>query len=118
VLFASAQSSAWKVREGYPVVGEGACDVACVPGGAFRVGSGEHFPEKTPSRHPGDLKIPAESEPQIKFPRKVITGDAHLCAPNYCRRFRPAARRADAVDASTSHLGFRCALVKGANDVY
>jgi sulfatase modifying factor 1 len=42
------------------------------------------------------------------MPRKVIKGGSHLCAPNYCRRYRPAARMAQAVDTSTSHLGFRC----------
>jgi formylglycine-generating enzyme len=48
------------------------------------------------------------SQPQIKIPRKVIKGGSHLCAPNYCRRYRPAARHAEAIDTSTSHLGFRC----------
>jgi sulfatase modifying factor 1 len=47
-------------------------------------------------------------QPEIKIPRKVIKGGSHLCAPNYCRRYRPAARHAEAVDTSTSHLGFRC----------
>jgi formylglycine-generating enzyme required for sulfatase activity len=42
------------------------------------------------------------------IPRKVMKGGSHLCAPNYCRRYRPAARMAQAVDTSTSHLGFRC----------
>jgi sulfatase modifying factor 1 len=41
---------------------------------------------------------------------RVIKGGSHLCAPNYCRRYRPAARYAQAVDTSTSHLGFRCVL--------
>ncbi len=27
----------------------------------------------------------------IPIPRKVIKGGSHLCAPNYCRRYRPAA---------------------------
>jgi formylglycine-generating enzyme required for sulfatase activity len=49
-------------------------------------------------------------QPQIKIPRKVIKGGSHLCAPNYCRRYRPAARHAEAVDTSTSHLGFRCVV--------
>ena len=26
-----------------------------------------------------------------RIPRKVIKGGSHLCAPNYCRRYRPAA---------------------------
>ena len=45
-----------------------------------------------------------------KIPRKVIKGGSHLCAPNYCRRYRPAARHAEDVDTSTSHLGFRCII--------
>jgi sulfatase modifying factor 1 len=47
-------------------------------------------------------------QPGIRIPRKVIKGGSHLCAPNYCRRYRPAARHAEAIDTSTSHLGFRC----------
>ena len=43
-----------------------------------------------------------------RIPRKVIKGGSHLCAPNYCRRYRPAARHAKEVDTSTSHVGFRC----------
>src|SRR3954453_8795022 len=46
--------------------------------------------------------------PQLRIPRKVLKGGSHLCAPNYCRRYRPAARHAEAVDPSTSHVGFRC----------
>jgi sulfatase modifying factor 1 len=46
--------------------------------------------------------------PSIKIPRKVLKGGSHLCAPNYCRRYRPAARHAEPVDTSTSHVGFRC----------
>jgi formylglycine-generating enzyme len=48
--------------------------------------------------------------PEIRIPRKVIKGGSHLCAPNYCRRYRPAARHAEPVDTSTSHLGFRCVI--------
>jgi sulfatase modifying factor 1 len=49
-------------------------------------------------------------QPNIKIPRKVIKGGSHLCAPNYCRRYRPAARHAEAIDTSTNHLGFRCVV--------
>src|SRR3546814_8457988 len=35
-------------------------------------------------------------------------GGSHLCAPNYCRRYRPAARHPHPVDTSASHIGFRC----------
>jgi formylglycine-generating enzyme required for sulfatase activity len=47
-------------------------------------------------------------QPHIRIPRKVIKGGSHLCAPNYCRRYRPAARFPEPIDTSTSHLGFRC----------
>jgi sulfatase modifying factor 1 len=42
--------------------------------------------------------------------RKVIKGGSHLCAPSYCLRYRPAARQGQAIDSSTSHVGFRCVL--------
>jgi formylglycine-generating enzyme len=47
-------------------------------------------------------------QPAIRIPRKVLKGGSHLCAPNYCRRYRPAARHAEPIDTSTSHVGFRC----------
>ncbi|MDX8492086.1 formylglycine-generating enzyme family protein [Mesorhizobium sp. VK22B] len=47
------------------------------------------------------------------IPRKVTKGGSHLCAPNYCRRYRPAARMAQPVDTSISHLGFRCVVRPG-----
>jgi len=50
------------------------------------------------------------AQPEIRVPRKVLKGGSHLCAPNYCRRYRPAARHAQPVDTSTSHVGFRCVL--------
>jgi len=49
-------------------------------------------------------------QPEIKIPRKVVKGGSHLCAPNYCRRYRPAARHPEPVDTSTSHVGFRCVV--------
>ena len=38
----------------------------------------------------------------------VLKGGSHLCAPNYCQRYRPAARIAQMIDSATSHIGFRC----------
>jgi formylglycine-generating enzyme len=77
-------------------------------------------------RHPGDEVKPcciprnprvpapdpadAPAQPSPDLPRRVIKGGSHLCAPNYCLRYRPAARQAEAVDTSTSHIGFRCVL--------
>jgi sulfatase modifying factor 1 len=50
------------------------------------------------------------NQPHIKMARKVLKGGSHLCAPNYCRRYRPAARHAEPVDTSTNHVGFRCVI--------
>ena len=47
-----------------------------------------------------------------RISRKVLKGGSHLCAPSYCRRYRPAARHAEDVDTNTSHVGFRC-IVRG-----
>ena len=49
-------------------------------------------------------------QPEIAIPRKVIKGGSHLCAPNYCVRYRPAARFPEPIDTSTCHLGFRCVV--------
>ncbi len=50
----------------------------------------------------------ASVAPGETFPRRVIKGGSHLCAPNYCLRYRPAARQAESVDTATAHIGFRC----------
>jgi sulfatase modifying factor 1 len=47
-------------------------------------------------------------EAGANIPRKVIKGGSHLCAPNYCLRYRPVARQPQMVETSTTHLGFRC----------
>ena len=52
----------------------------------------------------------APGQPGAHIPRRVIKGGSHLCAPNYCLRYRPAARQGEAVDTSTAHLGFRCIM--------
>ena len=48
--------------------------------------------------------------PHIAIGRKVIKGGSHLCAPNYCQRYRPAARAPQMIDCATCHIGFRCVL--------
>jgi len=40
--------------------------------------------------------------------RKALKGGSHLCAPEYCLRYRPAARSPQSLDTSTTHIGFRC----------
>jgi formylglycine-generating enzyme len=46
-------------------------------------------------------------QPGELFPRMVVKGGSHLCAPNYCLRYRPAARQAQSIETSLAHLGFR-----------
>lgn len=46
--------------------------------------------------------------PAARIARRVIKGGSYLCAPEYCRRYRPAARQPQAIDSPTSHIGFRC----------
>jgi len=48
------------------------------------------------------------TQPQFQIPRKVVKGGSHLCAPNYCLRYRPAARQPQMIDTGMSHVGFRC----------
>ena len=60
---------------------------------------------------PHDARVVSpEHQPGETIPRRVIKGGSHLCAPSYCLRYRPAARQGQAVDSSTTHLGFRCVL--------
>ena len=37
----------------------------------------------------------------------IIKGGSFLCAANFCRRYRPAARQNQEIDFSTNHIGFR-----------
>lgn len=50
------------------------------------------------------------ANPANTLPRKVLKGGSHLCASNYCQRYRPAARHPQTIDSSTSHIGFRCVV--------
>jgi formylglycine-generating enzyme required for sulfatase activity len=49
-------------------------------------------------------------QPAVRIPRKVIKGGSYLCAPNYCQRYRPAARHPQMIDSPTCHIGFRCVV--------
>jgi formylglycine-generating enzyme len=74
-------------------------------------------PSEHPCCAPRNPRVPepvADSyradEPGALIPRGVTKGGSHLCAPNYCLRYRPAARQGEAVDTSTGHIGFRCVI--------
>ncbi|MDB5723391.1 MAG: hypothetical protein JWQ16_145 [Novosphingobium sp.] len=62
-------------------------------------------------RNPRGGTLRASFDPAMLTPaigRKVLKGGSHLCAENYCQRYRPAARYPEPIDTSTSHVGFRC----------
>lgn len=78
------------------------------------------YPESTPAKALKACCIPHNPrggdeagsidpcQPEIAIGRKVLKGGSHLCAENYCQRYRPAARYPQPIDTSTSHIGFRC----------
>jgi formylglycine-generating enzyme required for sulfatase activity len=75
---------------------------------------------RTPARasgccHAGDGEADRSAsfdpaQPAIRIPRKVLKGGSFLCAPNYCHRFRPAARQPQMIDTASCHIGFRCVV--------
>ncbi len=78
----------------------------------------DHHPEQahkaccTPANPIGALKEHCidSAQPATRFPKKVLKGGSFLCAPNYCQRYRPAARTPETIDTSTCHIGFRCVI--------
>jgi formylglycine-generating enzyme required for sulfatase activity len=40
---------------------------------------------------------------------KAIRGGSYLCHRSYCNRYRVSARTSNTIEATSSHLGFRCA---------
>lgn len=69
---------------------------------------GPHDPRVESPEHSYD-----RPRPDVHIPRRVVKGGSHLCAPNYCLRYRPAARQGQAVETSSSHIGFRCVVRAG-----
>jgi len=49
-------------------------------------------------------------QPGAHIPRRVVKGGSFLCSPDYCLRYRPAARQGHAVETSSHHIGFRCVV--------
>jgi sulfatase modifying factor 1 len=48
---------------------------------------------------------PSTPDPSVN---QTLKGGSHLCAPEYCQRYRPAARSPQSQDSATTHIGFRC----------
>ncbi len=62
----------------------------------------------------GTLEEGGHDPRQPGLPVKVIKGGSYLCAENYCRRYRPAARHAQEATLGAAHIGFR--TVKNADN--
>jgi len=97
--------------ESYPPNGYGLYDMA---GNVWEWTDGWFGPEPQSARQPCCAPQTPHASGAEPFPRKVIKGGSHLCAPNYCLRYRPAARQGEALDTSTGHIGFRCVIRQGA----
>lgn len=72
---------------------------------------------KVPRPHQNEVDYLSVKEKTSFDPKKptemalyVIKGGSYLCAPNYCSRYRPAARESQSPDTGANHIGFR--LVK------
>ena len=93
---------------------EGTSPVGHFPANGFglfdMIGNVWEWTVSLPLSHAVDEKPGCCAAPERggEIPRRVVKGGSHLCAPNYCLRYRPSARQSEPVDTSTSHIGFRC----------
>ena len=106
---------------GYPANGYGLSDMI---GNVWEWTADWYAQSKVERKAKGSCCVPANPRggferasrdpalPGVKIGRKVLKGGSHLCAPNYCQRYRPAARHPQMVDSATTHIGFRC-IVRG-----
>ncbi len=58
----------------------------------------------------GPLRVEALDPGEPGVAKHVIKGGSYLCAPNYCFRYRPAARSPGPPDSGAGHIGFRTVL--------
>ena len=59
-------------------------------------------------RPPEGCCTPSRIERADPTVNQTLKGGSHLCAPEYCHRYRPAARSPQSQDSATTHIGFRC----------
>lgn len=80
-------------------------------GNVWEVTSDFYAPNHDPNRPSHNPTGPAETESfdpaNPHFPSRVMKGGSYLCAPNYCQRYRPAARTGRDPEMGSSNVGFR-----------
>ncbi len=64
--------------------------------------SARHRPDQPPK---GCCTPGGPADPTVV---QTLKGGSHLCAPEYCHRYRPAARSPQSRDTAATHIGFRC----------
>ena len=94
----------------------GGAPTACCPPADLSAANPAHpaSPSSTtPTTNPAPTTPPPRTNPTPATPppSQVIKGGSFLCSPDYCARYRPAARFPQAPDTATNHLGFRCILL-------
>ncbi len=119
--FQNTKADGWEATSpvaSYPPNGHGLFDMIgniwewtqdwYAPRHAADAGAGSGKPCCVPKNPRGP--VTGTQDPAAPIPQKVLKGGSFLCAPSYCRRYRPAARHAESVDTSTCHIGFRCVV--------
>ncbi len=66
-----------------------------------------YVPQHRPGAPTGCCAPSREPDPTVM---QALKGGSHLCAPEYCHRYRPAARSPQSQDSATTHIGFRCVV--------
>lgn len=99
-----------KVADGYA----GRAPVGCFPpngyglydmiGNVWEWTADPYYPSHHHAAAEGDRGVDSR---QPGVPVGVIKGGSFLCSPNFCRRYRPAARFPQDTQLGTNHLGFR-----------
>jgi formylglycine-generating enzyme required for sulfatase activity len=62
---------------------------------------------REPATNPSGPSLMQVKAAAGQSPSKVIKGGSHLCASNFCARYRATARQPQEMDLGAGHLGFR-----------